>query len=139
MFKRFRNNEKGFTLMEIVIVIVILGILALLAIPRLLGFTEQAEISSDKEYAAVVARAAELYDAAHSKDNPVVATTQALLETADLVEYDATALQFDKYGTGSCSVVVTNGTAVVTISYGTGHSIVYTSSGATKGYALTGL
>jgi prepilin-type N-terminal cleavage/methylation domain-containing protein len=69
--KRFKKNE-GFTLMEIIIVIVILGILALIAVPRLIGFTTQAEIASDREYAAVTARAAELYWAANNKTTPTV-------------------------------------------------------------------
>ena len=68
MIKRLRKDEKGFTLMELVIVIVILGILALIAVPRLLGFANQAEKATDEEYAAVVGRAAELYYAAHKRD-----------------------------------------------------------------------
>ena len=70
MMKKLWKNQKGFTLMEIIIVIVILGILAMIAIPRLIGFTSQAEIASDKEYAAVAARAAELYWAANDKEAP---------------------------------------------------------------------
>ncbi len=83
-----KKNE-GFTLMEIIIVIVILGILALIAVPRLIGFTTQAEIAADKEYAAVVARAAELYWAANDKTAPAIAD----LTADDMVEAPASALQ----------------------------------------------
>jgi prepilin-type N-terminal cleavage/methylation domain-containing protein len=86
--KRFKKNE-GFTLMEIIIVIVILGILALIAVPRLIGFTTQAEIASDREYAAVVARAAELHWAANNQTAPTIDD----LVDADMVDAEADGLQ----------------------------------------------
>lgn len=42
------KNKKGFTLIELIVVIVIIGILAAIVIPRLTGFTEKANISADK-------------------------------------------------------------------------------------------
>lgn len=38
----FRNNEKGFTLIELVIIIVVLGILAAVAIPKYQNITAEA-------------------------------------------------------------------------------------------------
>jgi prepilin-type N-terminal cleavage/methylation domain-containing protein len=40
--KRF-NNQKGFTLIEIIAVLIILGVLAAVAVPKFLGLVEQAE------------------------------------------------------------------------------------------------
>lgn len=45
-FTKRMNNKKGFTLIELVVVIAILGILAVIAIPRLGGFQDSAKVST---------------------------------------------------------------------------------------------
>jgi len=59
-------NKKGFTLIELIIVIAILGILAFLAVPRLFGFTDYAKQANDEEIVAIVANAAILSEAKDS-------------------------------------------------------------------------
>jgi len=49
MFSRFHNNRKGFTLIELMIVVVIIGILAALAIPRFMKATAKSKQSEAKQ------------------------------------------------------------------------------------------
>ncbi|PKM56353.1 MAG: prepilin-type cleavage/methylation domain-containing protein [Firmicutes bacterium HGW-Firmicutes-5] len=121
MMKKLWKNQKGFTLMEIIIVIVILGILAMIAIPRLIGFTSQAEIASDKEYAAVAARAAELYWAAN--DKPTDVDIDDIID-ADMIDDDSTALQY--YDSATVSVDA-DGIATASLLEGTDVAITYDS------------
>lgn len=48
MFSKFHNRQKGFTLIELMIVVVIIGILAALAVPRFMTATTKSKQSEVK-------------------------------------------------------------------------------------------
>ena len=56
-----QNAQKGFTLIEIMVVIVIIGILATLVIPRIMGRPDEARVVSAKHDVATLVQALKLY------------------------------------------------------------------------------
>lgn len=58
-----RKKRKGFSLIEMVIVILILGIIAAVAAPRMFDTPEQAEIDTTRQQLAVLRNAIEMYRA----------------------------------------------------------------------------
>ena len=57
------RNKKGFTLIELLTVIAILGILVLLAAPKFLGYTAQANVAAMKADAKMLSNSAMVYSA----------------------------------------------------------------------------
>ena len=64
MLQKLRgNNQKGFTLIELMIVIAIIGILAAIAIPNYLGYSCKAKQSEAKSSLGAIATCQEAYKA----------------------------------------------------------------------------
>lgn len=61
--KRFFKNKKGFTLIELIVVIAILGILSAIAIPRLSGFQDNAKHQTNEANRKMIENACKLYEA----------------------------------------------------------------------------
>ncbi|MDP3843614.1 MAG: type II secretion system major pseudopilin GspG [Oxalobacteraceae bacterium] len=53
--------QRGFTLIEIMVVVVILGVLAALVVPKLMGRTDEARIVAAKQDIATIMQALKLY------------------------------------------------------------------------------
>jgi general secretion pathway protein G len=68
--------ERGFTLIEIMVVVVIMGILAALIVPKLMGRTDDARIIAAKQDIATVMQALKLY----KLDNQRYPTTEQGLQ-----------------------------------------------------------
>lgn len=68
------TNRKGFTLIELIIVVAILGVLSMMAIPRLSGYIDSAKQTNDKQTAAIALNSMLMY----CVDNNIVNATPAL-------------------------------------------------------------
>ena len=55
------RSKKGFTLIELIIVIAILGIIALIAVPNLAGIRQRAQVSADKRTAEQIGKAVRIW------------------------------------------------------------------------------
>ena len=56
-----RSAQRGFTLIEIMVVVVIMGILAALVVPKLMGRTDDARLAAAKQDIATFMQALKLY------------------------------------------------------------------------------
>ncbi len=72
MLKKMRNNEKGFTLVELIVVIAILGILATLLVPRIMGNVKDAERQREISNARTIASEVTVHNAMAGEDGTTI-------------------------------------------------------------------
>lgn len=65
---RRKDNQKGFTLIELIVVMAILAILAAIAVPRFGDVLSNSKQKANKSNIEMIERAAELYYAEEGKD-----------------------------------------------------------------------
>ena len=85
------RSEKGFTIVELLIVIVVIGILAAITIVSFNGVTAKANTTSAKSAAAATIKKAEAYNA---ETNGYPATWGALTTAASTTSYNLTGVTF---------------------------------------------
>ena len=71
--KKERMNNKGFSLVELIIVIAIMAVLVVVLAPQFLKYVERARVSTDKDNAAAIATAFQVWAAAEG--NPATAAS----------------------------------------------------------------
>lgn len=103
------NNQKGFTLVELMVVVVIIGILVAIAVPVYNSVTEKAELSAMEANLRTIDGAIMMYAA----NNDGAAATQALLMT-DGAEY------LKEWPTSPGSYSIVDGVATVTLTAAAG-------------------
>ena len=64
-----KNNNKGFTLIELIMVTIILGILAAVAVPRYMGTVNRAEAAAENAVLSALKTNAETYASEMFQDN----------------------------------------------------------------------
>lgn len=68
--KKFFKNEKGFTLVELVVVVAVLAVIAVLASPKLIEYVEKSRQGTDRNAVREVAHAVQVAYVDIKKDNP---------------------------------------------------------------------
>lgn len=89
------KNRKGFTLIELIVVLAVLAIIMAIAVPRYLGIQKEAQLSADQSTIEMLEKAAELYLAKDPDNKLTDLDTEAAKGPDDLAkELNTTVIEF---------------------------------------------
>jgi len=77
------KNKKGFTLIELIVVLAVLAVIMAIAVPRFLGVQENAKVDSDKASLDLIAKTAELYYVQGRIPSKYVASTAVTIDNGE--------------------------------------------------------
>jgi type IV pilus assembly protein PilA len=107
------KNKRGFTLIELIVVLAVLAVIMAIAVPRFMGVQDKAKEDADKATLEMIAKAAELYYVRNSTDTDI---TILELENGDYID---TGLKFQKpvatVSDSTVKIVVDTGSGKVTV------------------------
>jgi len=93
------KSKKGFTLIELIVVLAVLSVIMSIAVPRFVGVQDAAELKADEVTLSMLARSAELYFAQNEAE-----------KTAEIDDLDISEVKFksDEYdGYDDSDLVIT--------------------------------
>lgn len=110
------KNKKGFTLIEILIVIIVLGILAMIIVPQITVSTDDAKVSTLQTSLGALRSALEIYYAQHGNKYPGQTNSAGAANASDAgVAATAMVAQLTRYTDGNGAV---NSSKNTTYKYG---------------------
>ena len=109
--KKTTSNRAGFTLIEIIAVLIVLGVLAAVAVPKYVGVTEEARNAAAK---GAIAEAKGRLSMAYGKEVLKAGSTNVTVETVRTAAGAATSGATIDMG-DDFAVTLTDGTGLVTI------------------------
>jgi general secretion pathway protein G/type IV pilus assembly protein PilA len=119
--KALNKDEKGFTLIELIVVIAILGILAAIAVPRVTGSLNTAKENANKANLKIIQDAVERYHVEHNDSYPQDLQTLVDQKYLDKVPQTAEGHSFD-YDASKGIVSIPSGDAGASSSQSSGNS-----------------
>lgn len=128
LMNKIKENNKGFTLVELIVVIAVLAVITVVAAPQYLKYVEKSRVGTDENALGEIAHIAEIEwvgleaakDANETVDNAITVTVvDGLFAIEDSGDLDAAVanimgeyeVKSDTYANANITITITNGVA----------------------------